>query len=174
MANVKSKALKQLISDLQSGDADVTQKALEKVPTKGTYEVIPPLLEVIDNHLSDVLVDKAKTILNDLKSSDARTPLSQGLSHKNHLVREACLSAFWNSSLNSPEYLDLFVKAAIEGTYMEAVEAFTVIENLDGPFQEEQVNDSLLLLKNYFHENPSDDKIELIRSIATVVNRIGQ
>ena len=83
--------------------------------------------------------------------------------------REKIISVFWNANLNPVNELSLFVKIAAQGTYMECLECHTLIENMEGPFPEQQLLESMLILKEYFGKNKNEEKKPLLQSIATIV-----
>ena len=66
----------------------------------------------------------------------------------------------------------MFVKRAIEDDFLVAMECSTVVENIEPPFPETEVNESVLLLKDYFSQEPNDDKTELIKDILRVIKEM--
>jgi hypothetical protein len=59
------------------------------------------------------------------------------------------------------------VTAAIKGSFMEAFEAYTIIDNLEGPFEEENIMEAQLVLKSYFSmANEDEEKFSIMKKIA--------
>lgn len=56
-----------------------------------------------------------------------------------HLLIAAC----WEAELNFSNYLPFFIQLSIEESYLPAMEAMTVIENMQGPFDKQEVNKSI-------------------------------
>jgi len=56
------------------------------------------------------------------------------LEYKNKLI-----AACWESGTDCSKYLPVFIAAAINESYVVALEAVTVIENMEGPFDEEEL-----------------------------------
>ncbi len=76
--------------------------------------------------------------------------------------------------MNPAANIDVFTRIAVDGDYMEALEALTVIENLEGPFEEHTVLESLLKLKTYLDEDVDEEKKTLISTIQQIVLLIDQ
>jgi hypothetical protein len=50
---------------------------------------------------------------------------------------------------------------------MEAFEAYTIIDNLEGPFEEENIMEAQLVLKSYFSmANEDEEKFSIMKKIA--------
>ena len=82
-------------------------------------------------------------------------------------MRLLALNAFWQTGFNSHENMDKFVTAAIKGSFMEAFEAYTIIDNLEGPFEEENIMEAQLVLKSYFSmANEDEEKFPIMKNIA--------
>ena len=168
----QDKLIEDLISDLQSKDNKILTSALKRVRSKGTEAVLPSLFHLIDGDYPLSISEEAKNIILELKSTAAIPFLLEILAGSNSAHRELALSAFWHSSFNAKEYIDKFVTVAIKGSYMEALEAYTVIDNLDGPFDEVVIIEAQLLLKKYFSEHKEkSDKHDLLLSILATLDR---
>ena len=78
------------------------------------------------------------------------------------------ISLIWSSNLDAEEHLTLIVKAAIEGDFIVALEALTLIENLETINNESIIIESMILINEYLSEK-DDDKIDLIKSMLDVL-----
>lgn len=168
-ANKKQdKLIADLLLDLASKDNKIIASALKRVRSKGTEKVIPSLIQLIEKKPEAKIVEEAKSIILELKSTASIPYLIDLLeTHKDSQIRELILSSFWQTGFNAHNHIDTFVKAAINGSYMEAFEAYTVIDNLEGPFEEEPIMEAQLVLKSYFSDNNEEDqKYEIIKNIA--------
>jgi hypothetical protein len=86
-------------------------------------------------------------------------------------IRREILTSIWNSPLDYSSYLQDFVKIAVEHDYLDTLECLTVIENLDGPFEEKSIFESTLYLKDY-HEGKypkSREKDQLMSELALLI-----
>lgn len=171
----QNKIVEDLIVDLNSGNPKTMTSALKRVRAKGTEAVIPSLFKIIETSKEETLKEETKKIILELKSTAAIPALLEQLDNNSAEVRELVLSAFWQTGFNAFEHIDKFVLAASKGTFMEAVEAYTVIDNLEGPFIEEPIIEAQLILKKYFSDNEqSDEKYDLMKSIAVILDNYEQ
>ena len=89
-------------------------------------------------------------------------------------IRQELLSVVWNSKLDYSSFLADFVEVAIEGNFIIALECLTVLENLEGPFEEHQLLESQLHLKEYIASDRSmedDQKTTVISEIALYMDK---
>ena len=86
-------------------------------------------------------------------------------------VHSDIINSIWNSKLDYSGYIADMVFLAIEGDFMKSVECLTVIENMQGPFEEHDLLEAQLYLKEYHSNriNESDQKNEIISDIATFI-----
>lgn len=162
----------QLGEELQSRDQEIVLEAIRKIKSVGHVELIPLLIQKwftsegeIENSLTELLFS--------LKDESVIPALIQQLQNeKSPENRAKLISIFWNSGFEPKDELSLFVKIAVEGSFFEAFEALTLIETMEDPFPEEELMESLLLLKNYFAEekNKEDQKYSLLRTMATYLS----
>ncbi len=164
----QNKLIDDLIQDLSSKDPKILTSALKRVRSKGNEKVIPSLFNIIESNPESKLVDEAKSIILELKSTASIPYLLEVLeNHNNSEIRELVLSSFWQTGFNAHQHIDKFVTAATKGSYMEAFEAYTVIDNLEGPFEEESIMEAQLVLKTYFSaNNDEDEKFAILKNIA--------
>jgi hypothetical protein len=110
--------------------------------------------------------------LSDVKDTDAIEAFVTYLAEEtNPEQRKLVLSAIWNSKLPFDEHLPFFVMLASQGDYLEALDCLTIIENMSGPFDESQLLEAQLLLKEYVEERApqSDQKAQIMSEIAWFV-----
>ena len=168
MAETKKDSLiKDLILDLASKDNKILMSALKRVRSKGSEKVVPSIFNLIENSEDELIKKEAKNIILELKSTASIPFLLEQLHSENEEMRLLALNAFWQTGFNSHENMDKFVTAAIKGSFMEAFEAYTIIDNLEGPFEEENIMEAQLVLKSYFsNANPDEEKFPLMKNIA--------
>ena len=168
MEDIKKKnIIADLLVDLKSKDNTILLKALKRVRSKGSETVIPSLIKIIETNEDNKVVNEAKSIILELKSTASIPFLLDELDNEKTEIRELVLSAFWQTGFNAHQYIDRFVKAGIEGTLMETIEAFTIIDSLEGPFEEELIMEGQLLLNQYFNANSEvNEKSQLLKSIS--------
>ena len=110
--------------------------------------------------------------LADIQDTDAVEEFIAYLEEeKNPANRNLVLSAIWNSKLPFDAHLPFFVMLASQGDFLEAIDCLTIIENMSGPFDESQLLESQLLLKEYVEERApqTDQKAQIMSEIAWFV-----
>ena len=167
-----SQVTAQIIQDLNSDQESVVLKAIRKSRTKGTEQVIPVLFKVYETTKSNSIREAITKLVNELKSTKVVEPLIKQLSSPEESCRLLALSAIWNSGLNVNEYVDEIIQLATTGSFMEAFEALTIIQNLEPPFEEEVILNSQLILNQYFNSTNSPERDELLKDIAVIINSV--
>lgn len=174
----KSKILKQseLLKKLKVGNEQEFAKNLAELDAVLTIEALPALVSVFHAPISDKCKEQLLVYFNDLSANDAQETMVQILIDPDNLsIRQLLLSTIWNSRLDYSSYLAEFVEIAVEGDYLEALECLTIIENLEGPFEESDILESQLHLKEYLETGAKNDqKAVLISEIALLVKNINE
>lgn len=171
MVTDKNKILNQIIKDFESTDEAVVLKALVKVRDKGKTTVLEPLFNLFESSDSEKIKAEVKSILGDLKDSYALEVIVEKLETGSEALNEVLLFALWNSSLNAVDFIPEVVEAAKAGNYMTALEALTVIENLDGPFSNEKLTEAQFIINEYFTDS-IDEKQAIMQSILDVILKL--
>jgi hypothetical protein len=164
----------QLLADLRSGDEHKIASAIRSFHSHGDATVIAPLVEVWSAGLSDENEARITELFEGLKDTTAIEPLMDSFrSSSDPQMRRRLVSAFWNSKLDFSEYLADFVLFAVEGDFMDAFEAITLIEQFESAVPESAILESQLLLREYFggNENRDDQKDTIIGDIALIVKQ---
>jgi hypothetical protein len=169
----EGKRIKQLIADLFSKDEKKVLKTISIFEAEGTHEVLQPLCECYIDYTSSgssqKVAEKIEGFLNNLADSTAAPALIELIRNEDFAeMRKLLLAACWQSKLDMTLYLADFVAIATEGTFLEVFECATIIDNLEGPFDESQLLESQLYLKEYLEkEKGENDQIdELVSDIA--------
>lgn len=170
----KQKKLKiaKLMEDIATGVPSKVTTALDALQVYGDDSIIEPLVHAIDLQKDEKSIAEIVEFLSSLKSSTAVSKVMElvndpALAHQQVRI----LSTIWNSPLDYSRYLAEFIALAVRKDFMVALECLTILENLDGPFEESAILESQLLLKDY-HEGayPKDpQKDHLISEIALLL-----
>jgi hypothetical protein len=110
--------------------------------------------------------------LSDIQRIEAKAIFIQFLTEeKEQALRHKVLTSIWNSKLTYDEHLPFFVMLASTGDFMQSLECLTIIENMQGPFAEQDLLESQLLLKEYVEESAHEDeqKRQIMSEIAWFV-----
>ncbi len=159
---------------LGSGNTDEVLKAVKKAREEGSADIVSDLVKTWVNSSDESVRKEIMSILYDLKDSDAIDPLVESLDlpqlQEQKEDSAALISVFWNFRLDASPFVHKFVEKAVQGTFMECFESLTVIENLEGPFEEEDIMEARLKITEYQEQEP-DDKKELIEQIDALLKK---
>ena len=169
--NSKNKEINQsILNDIQSLDRSTMTKGFKKLSSKGNEDIIQPLIDIYSSSNNNELKEEIKKTLCQLKTTKALPILIENINNNNNRVIELVLHAIWSSNLDACDYIPQIVKAACKGDFMIALEALTLIENLEGPFNEEDLLEGMVHINEYLSEEP-DDKERLIKSISSTLTQ---
>ncbi|MCE3297015.1 MAG: hypothetical protein K0R65_2729 [Crocinitomicaceae bacterium] len=175
--NTQKKKLSLILADLKAGPSAKTAKALDALQVYGDYTAIEPLFLFLLESGDEASKALVLEFLCNLKDSKSSLMVMDCLQQSRFTpIRNKILTTIWNSPLDYSIYLQDFVKIAVENDYLTTLECLTVIENLDGPFEEKSFLESLLYLKDY-HEGKypkSKEKDHLMSEIALLVKDFEQ
>lgn len=153
-----------LVEDLKSGDNAKFDTAIEDLKIVGDTSVLNIFTEIY----SQCTVEQQHKLIDfmaDIREEDAQDVLIDIiLELKDEPTRIAFLSAVWNNSMDFSEYLLEFAKIAVSGSLLEAIECHTIIDNLEGPFEEYVVLDAKMLVKDKLQTVKDDVQKVLILS----------
>lgn len=169
MSTKQDKIQEDLQKELQSTEEKTVLDAIHKIKYHGHPKLIPDLLNRWFNSSGEI--ENALTnLLYSLKDKAVIPVLFEEIDKsKNKDHREKIISILWNAGLEPKNYLVKLIQIAIKGDFLEALECLTVIENMEPPFPEDQLMESQILLKEYFANHPTGDKVSIIRSIVTFI-----
>jgi hypothetical protein len=74
---------------------------------------------------------------------------------QNPKERQQILQILWNTRLDFSPYLVHFVQWALEGDFQNTLEALTVMEQMEGPINEEQLLEAQCLVQEFINSTPS-------------------
>ncbi len=153
-----TKKIATLITDLKSGNAKKISTALKTLEASGNSQILEPLAEVLmDKNVADSHKEIVE-FLSSMKDSSAIDEMMRLLGEARFMsIRQALLTSIWNSPLDYSYYLPDFVDIAVEGNFMEAMDCLTIIENMEGPFEERHVLESQLFLRDYIESKEQKD-----------------
>lgn len=173
----KQDKLKNILLELSSTDEKKALKAVKSLESHGDASVIKPLAERLMQNPSEKLQGKIVELLCSLKDTSTIVEVMDVIEdEKFRPIRQTMLSTVWNTKVDFSNYIDDFVAIAVDGDFMETLDCLTIIENLEGPFMEENILESQLHLKRFLESDaPKDDqKAQLLSEIALVLKDINQ
>lgn len=167
--------LNAILVDLSSDDPKKVSKAIKSLEIHGNQSVIKPLADRLIHGVDAKNEAEIIELLSSLKDTDVIADVMDVLSDENYLpIRSQWLSIIWNTKIDFSDYIDEFVEIATKGDFMEALECLTIIENLEGPFMEENILECQLHLKNYLErsEQKDEQKAHILSEIALKIKDI--
>ncbi len=159
------------IADLTSGSQAKALGALKLLETIGDKSVLPSLIEGLKKNDAAITKGILELIAN-IQDQEIAEDLVEVIRYeKDATIRQQLLTTIWNSKLDFSEYLAEFVSLATEGDFLQALECLTILENLSGPFEEHQLLEAQLYLKDYAEdlEEKEDRKHQIISEIALFI-----
>ena len=171
MTQEKKDLNNKLKAELFNSDEAEVLKTLVKIGEDGDREMVAPVLELLAHTSSEDVKNVVVGLLSELKIGDVeglfidKIQLEEFQPYQQQLV-----SCMWNSVMNPTEDLHVFSKLAVEGDYMTALEVLTLLENMEGPFDNESLMDAFQDVSEYVDEaEEGDAKLDLIKSIYDIL-----
>ena len=158
--------------ELKSGNETKISAAIKILQTNGHVNILPELVELLKTKPSQKIRAELMELLNDLRdSSVAETMIELIKDENNNSVLQELLSAIWGSKVDYSQYLPEFIAIAVDGDFMIALECLTIIENLEGPFEERLVLESQLHLRDYVEDSAlkEEKKAKIMSEIALII-----
>lgn len=175
--NKQNQKLQKILIDLASDDPKKISQAVKALEVHGDATVIKHLanrlLEGVDAKNREEIVE----LLSSLKDSSVVVEIMDVLEEEKYApIRQTMLSIIWNTKVDFSDYIDDFVKIAVMGDFMEALDCLTIIENLEGPFMEEDILECQLHLKHFLEstEAKDDQKAHILSEIAIKIKDINE
>ncbi len=137
----KNNRLNNIIKDLSSNDNKTVLTALKQLRKHGKPEAIKPLADLLLTSESDEISTTTINLLYDLKDQNVVDELMLCIEDEKYdEIKPILVAVFWQSKLDGSNYISSFVREAIKGDYMTAIEVMTVIDNFDeATFNEEEI-----------------------------------
>ncbi|MFT5337209.1 MAG: hypothetical protein ACJAY8_000951 [Sphingobacteriales bacterium] len=168
-----NKKIQSLTSQLETGNEVEFNAALtvaQKSPNPAFIE--PLIVRLSAEELNSPVYDTVYKTLGEIKMSAALPLFIKWLGQKEHSnIHQALLFFIWNSSLDASDNLPEITKVGLEGDFLTSFEALTVLENLEGPFEEEFILEALLTCKTYLSNN-EPERNERQNIIEAIVRRL--
>lgn len=137
-----------ILKRLASPDAQTVSGAIEELKENGDISIVPELLEILLHSNEPAIVTSITSWLSDVKDSSFKTVLIEKLinapdkSNKSNLLR-IC----WESAIDFSEFLEIFTDIMVGEDFINALEASTVIENLNGNIADEKIEMAIKRLR---------------------------
>ncbi len=107
---------------------------------------------------------KEQTLLNLKKDKGGDILLLAIASPKSDKNRHLLIAACWESEINFSKYLPFFILLVLDENYLVSLEAMTVITNMQGPFNNENVEGGIKKIKEA-KQNTTSEKAVLLNDV---------
>lgn len=177
MAKQQSTKIKQLVLELESGNSTKISSILKLLQVNGNVSVLTPLANLLLHPIDEKNKQEIVEFFSMLSDSNAVDAMIELIKDDTFLaIRQELLSTMWNSKLDYSYYLPEFVEIAADGSFMEALECLTIIENMEGSFEERHILESQLHLKDYLEDTAPKDpqKAQVMSEIALIIKDFDQ
>lgn len=171
----KKTKIKSILNDINSGDEKKIIDGLKALKVNGDDNVILPIVEVWNKGVSPTAEQEIITFIGDIKStSSAQTIMDILLDEEYNEIHLPLLSTIWNSKVDYSEYIVDFVSLAVQYDFLVALECLTIIENMEGPFEEHHILDSEIILREFAenhqeNEAQEEKKVQMVLEISKLV-----
>lgn len=154
-----------IIKRLYSDNLTQINLALDAISEHGNSAYISMLIDVLNQSADEMVQERILKILSEIKHSDAVPELIKAIENEKYLsIQESLLRVCWENGLDFSNYFETLINIVINGAYMNAFEAFTIIENNDGIISSTSAQEHLNKL-NEALENASTDRAVLINHV---------
>jgi hypothetical protein len=146
-----------LSSELKDSDEFEFDEELKSIREKGDVEMIPVLVEFIEDETIDIQRrHKIAELLGDITTPSAREILIESVNKlRGKPALAMVVSSLWQSRLDFSQWLDIFVEIMFDEELYTAIEAITLIENSLEKLDENQktelrnsIRDRIILCKD--------------------------
>ncbi len=159
----------QVIKDLQSEQPTLVKKALTKIKDKGNEKHIVPLVNLYETSSDDSVKNEIKDILSQLKNTKAIVELMPFLEKENNRIKELILHSLWSSGFDLTDHIPIIIETSCEGDFMVLLESLTLIENLEGPFIEDDLILAISTLNEKINDCEDESILNLLNSLLSVI-----
>lgn len=152
--------LDQLILDLNSNKLASALAAVKQLKHDGNSKAIKPLIDTWISNDGNRLGDAIQKLMYSLKDTEGiSTIIDEAAALEDQEMKAKLLSSLWNAGIDCSDYLETIVNIAVKAEYLTAVECMTIIENMEGPFEESQLMESLINLRLVVQEETDNQAI---------------
>ncbi len=170
--------VKAILKDIHSSESKKIIAALKALKVHGDDHVIIPIAEVWNKGVNPKVEEEIIRFLGDIKSRKSAQFIMEILLDRNfNTIHLPLLTTIWNSKVDYSAYLVEFVSLSVQYDFMVALECLTIIENMEGPFEEHHILDAQIILREFAekqqHQKESDDKkVQLINEINAIITNL--
>lgn len=164
--NAQNKIIEEIRKDLFSGDDLTVMKAVLRCKEEGTAALVQPLIAIFCTSKNVHIQAEIYDMLSSLKVSGSESDFLEALVNPTYKgARKDLLTCIWSANLQPVDGVILLTEIAVEGSFEEAVECLTIIENLEDEVAEGDLLEASSIARTFITTNPDDPKVSLIADL---------
>jgi hypothetical protein len=153
--------LKKLFDEKRYVTAIVGAEGEMDIPSSGEDKIATIISLLTDPKNKDVK-EEALVTLKKEKGADLLISAINSKKAKNN--KHVLVAACWESEINFSKYLPFFVDLSLSDDYLVSLEAITVVENMEGPFNADELTASIKKVKEQ-QKNTSNERVVLLNDL---------
>ena len=167
------KKIAELKKGIKSEDVNTVLNTVKQIRKKGSTIIIPELISLLHTTSNNEIKKSITNLLDDLKDKKATAYIIEAINKKEYAnIAHSLISSCWQSGLDYSNYLNIFVDLTIVSEYLIALEAFTVIENIQENINEEKITLAINKLKENITIEKNQEKQILLNELIKVIQNI--
>ncbi len=158
-----------LVEALEKSSDDKVISMLIDLKEHGQPFYLEPLLKMMISSRGEMLKKNLTDFISDIKQQEAVPIIAKFIADQpgaNGITK--VITACWQSRLDFSQHLNPFFDLLIDSSYMNAFEAFTVIENNIDGLASEQLAQYIALVKGALEKSSHDKKLLLLEMIGVL------
>jgi len=166
---LKEEAYNKLVTRLRSGHDSAVLQAIEAIRVNGDPQILPELARLLNRNRNQEVISAVRNVFFDLKNPASVDVMKNIISETiDKDAKQVLVAACWECGLNFSVYLPFFVELVLDEEYLISIEAFTVIENMPGPFINEDVQQCLDTVYTWL-DGPGNENEGIVNSLLEVL-----
>lgn len=163
---------REILSKLKSPDSEIVLAAIGKVREAGNRLVLGELIDLLHDTTVPEIKKAILHLLSELKDKASIPVLMAAIKDEKYYDERAdLLACCWQNGLIYNEYLPDFIDLVIQEDFLNAFEAFTVIENMYGIVEDEVIEKEIGKIKEAL-KDASEQKAYLLNGLLTIIRDI--
>ncbi len=159
---------KKILSDLETAGEEKILEAIKLAGEVGKDSLIPVIISLALTHKSSEVVNASLDLLRSVKSKAMIPALKEAIDNANKVSdKQKLVMLCWEGTLNWDAHLGYFINLAINEPFEVALEAITVIEEMQGNINLEEAKQGIIDTEKAIAQQP--DKSSLLASLAVTL-----
>ncbi len=141
----------------------------QEQPVGSNEDKISKIIYLLTDPLNKDVKEETLILLKKQNAVDLMLRAIASAKAKN--VKHILVAACWESEINFSKYLKFFIHLVLDTDYLVSLEAITAIENMEGPFNENDLKDAIKQLRKE-QKNITSEKLALINDLIVVLENL--